>query len=86
MSLATTDAVLELFGIVYAKFDLFLDIQYVSNTEISTKFIKWLLIVSILLPYIYIVFGTFCHHCHEIVPRVFYGFFGLSHYIEVPYF
>lgn len=86
MTLSKVDALIDLAGLCMWKFDLFLDIQYIVHTPISTNGIKWLLILSVLIPYCYIILGSFFHSCHEIFPRGVFGIFNLSHWIELPYF
>jgi hypothetical protein len=84
--LSKADALREFVVLFMWKFDLFLDVQYIVHTPISTNGIKWLLISSILIPYLYIIVGSFSHLCHEIFPRAVFGIFNLSHWIELPYF
>jgi hypothetical protein len=42
-------------GLFLFKFDLFTDIMYVSQTEIVLPWIKHVLIISIIIPYVYMI-------------------------------
>jgi hypothetical protein len=86
MTLSIFDLCLDVMGLFMWKFDLFLDVQYLVNTPISANWIKWLLILSMLIPYVYIIGGSCCHKSQEIFPRAVFGIFNVSHWIELPYF